>query len=125
MVKYVTAVVAGPKSKMPNIQSFQTLRNNVQNPLITAKLQFFISVAKILKPFLEKFQTDAPMMPFMANELQSILNTILSKFIKTSVLDADTSITKLSKIDVLKKDNLVKPKEVDTGFATKVLYRKQ
>ena len=120
MVKYVTTAVAGPKSKVPNIQSFQTLKSNIQDPLITAKLQFFISVAKILKLFLEKFQTNAPMMPFLLNELQTILNTILGKFVKQSVLDAATSISKLAKIDVLKKDNLVKPKEVDTGFATKV-----
>ena len=121
MIKYVTTVVAGPKSKVPNIQSFQTLKNNIQDPLITAKLQFFISVAKILKPFLEKFQIAAPMMPFMAYELQTILNTILDKFIKQSVLDTAKSITWLSMIDVMKQDNLVKPKEVDTGFATKVL----
>ena len=124
MVKYVTTVVAGPKSKVPNIQSFQTLKSNGQDPLVTAKLQFFISVAKILKPFLEKFQTDAPMMLFMAIELQTILNTILGKFIKTSVLDAATNITKLSKIDLMKKENLVNPKEEDTGFATKVLVQK-
>ena len=122
-VKYETTVVAGPKSKVPNIHSFQTLKSNVQDPLVTAKLQFFISVAKILKP-LEKFQTDTPMMPFMAIELQTILNTILGKFIKTSVLDAATNITKLSKIDLMKKENLVNPKEVDTGFATKVLVQK-
>ena len=44
-----------------------------------------------MKSFLEKFSTDAPMTPFMANELQTIVNTILCKFIETSVLDAATS----------------------------------
>ena len=60
-------------------------------------------MAKILKPFLEKFQTDAPKMPFKANELQTVSNTILGKFIKSSVLDAATCITMLSKINFLKK----------------------
>ena len=42
-------------------------------------------------------------MPFKANELQTVPNTILLKFIKSSVLDAATCITMLSKINVLKK----------------------
>ena len=49
---------------------------------------------------------------------------MLGKFIKSPVLDAATIITKLAKIDVMKKDNLVKPGDVDTGFATKVLVKK-
>jgi len=63
------------------------------------------------------------MHPFMAEELYSILWTLLEKFIKKSVLEEATTAAKLSKIDVLKKENILSPKKVDVGFACKILLQ--
>lgn len=124
IIKYVKKTVAGPKSKVPAIQSFQNLRDHVQDPLIIAKLQFFISIAKILQPFLKKFQTDAPMLPFLAQELHTILQTVLAKFIKPAVMEEATTVAKVANIDVTKKENVVAPKKVDIGFASKMAVQK-
>ena len=53
----------------------------------------------------------------MADELKIILFTLLSKFIKRSVLDSATTMAQLAKIDVYKDTNLVPAKKVDIGFA--------
>jgi len=103
----VTTTLSWPRSKIPVIRSFQ--KEHVLNPLGTAKLQFFITTAKALTPFLK--------LPFMAEELYTILWTLLEKFVKTSVLDQATTAAKLSRIDVLKKENLLSPKKVNVGFS--------
>ena len=121
--KYVTTTLSGPKSKIPVIRSFQNLEEHVLDPLSTAKLQFFITIAKVLTPFLKKFKSEEPMLPFMAEEFYTILWTLLEKFIKKSVLQEATTAAKLSKIDVLKKENILSPKKVDVGFACKILLQ--
>lgn len=63
------------------------------------------------------------MLPFMAEELYTILWTLFEKFIKKSVLEEATTAAKLSKIDVLKKGNILSPKKVDVGFACKILLQ--
>ena len=63
------------------------------------------------------------MLPFMAEELYTILWTLLEKFIKKSVHEEATTAAKLSKIDVLRKENILSPKKVDVGFAWKILLQ--
>ena len=58
--KYVSSFRATPK-KAPQTTSYATIKEACEDPLTVTKLEFFISVAKQLQPFLLKFQTDAPM----------------------------------------------------------------
>ena len=50
-----------------------------------------------------------PMLPFMAEKSYTILWTLLGKVVQKSVLDQATTAAKRSKIDVLKKENLLSP----------------
>ena len=50
--------------------------------LVPAKLHLFITIAKKLTPFLELFQTDKPMVPFLSRELENIMEILLQRFIK-------------------------------------------
>ncbi|CAM4635460.1 unnamed protein product [Leuciscus chuanchicus] len=72
-----------------------------------------------LKSFLEKFQTDAPMVPFLAKELESILRCLLSCFIKREELEKIKTPVQLLKLDIQNKSIHVPLKQLDTGFATK------
>ena len=47
-----------PKSKRPSSKSYENLKAAVNDPLTTAKLQFFSFVAGILQPFIKSYQTD-------------------------------------------------------------------
>ena len=61
------------------------------------------------------------MLPFMAEYLFDILHNILDKFVKKSVMEEVTSMAKLAKVDVMKKENLLHAKDVDVGFVAKKL----
>ena len=43
------------------------------NTLIKAKQEFFVAVAKLLQEFVLKFQTKAPMTPFLVLSLKDLL----------------------------------------------------
>ena len=115
----LTKLVQDPNLKIPKNHSFTTLQEHIKDPLTEAKLQFFITVAKVLLPFLEAFQTKRPMLPFMAEYLQNTLHTILQKFIQKGVMDKATSVAKPAKIEVSEKENLLPTKNVDICFATR------
>ena len=53
------------RSRHPQIKSYKWLVECYSDPLVPAKLHFFSFVAGIFEPYLTRFQTDAPMMPFM------------------------------------------------------------
>ena len=74
--KYVSSFRATPK-KAPQTASYATIKEACEDPLTVTKLEFFISVAKQLQPFLPKFQTDAPMAPFLGQSLKDFLLTLM------------------------------------------------
>ena len=49
----------------PGSKSFEVVTESIDDLLIEAKLHFFKSVAMQLVPFLNKYQTDAPMVVFL------------------------------------------------------------
>lgn len=84
--------------------SYTVLESAARNPLTVPIFHFFRSVAVQLQPFLEKFQSDAPLVPFLSEELEKMLRVLLNRFLKRAVVvQADTAL-KLSKLDVSNKD---------------------
>lgn len=112
IIKYVKKVSSGPKSKVPSVSLFQKLIKHAQDPLTVAKLHFFINVAEVLQPFLKKFQSDNPSLPFIAEELYSLQKVILQRFIRPRVLEKANINAKLAAIDVMATENLVHPKQL-------------
>ena len=100
------------------------MQASTQDPFITAKLQFFVTQANMLQPYLQKHQTDDPMAAFMAQDLAYIVRSAMSKFVKKDVIDTASSSAKLVNIELEKEDNLLPPKDVDVGFAVKAITEK-
>lgn len=73
-------VNAAEKKKVttPSTASYDTLVAALKDPFIPAKLHFFLAVARSFNPFLTKFQTDEPVLPFLARELSELLMVIHS-----------------------------------------------
>ena len=118
IVKYVKETQKKKKSEIPSIHSYQVVADAVNNdPLVPAKLEVFISVARLLKPFLEKYQTDAPMLPFLAADLEQLLRHVLQRCVKQSVLAEASTGSKLVKLDL--HNSLLLPKQVDVGFGAR------
>ena len=113
----VVETLKKPNSKIPTSHSFMTMRSAVQDKLIVAKLQFFVSTASIMKSYLQIFQTDAPLLTFISSELQEMLQVLMGKFVKREVLEAADTGQKLAKLDVANTDNHLPPAQVNIGFA--------
>ena len=116
---FISKLENGPKKDIPKTKSFKNLQEHKTDVLIVAKLQFFKYVATILSPFLQRFQSNKPMAPFLGEELEKILKTVMSLFVKSSVMNKADSVRQLLKIDVNKAENVVDYKSVVCGMAVK------
>ena len=121
---FITETLKKPKNQIPTSASFATVRSAIQSHLTIAKLQFFISTAAIMKPYLQMFQSDAPLLPFVTSELHALLQTLMGKFVKREELEAANSPYKIAKLNVSHAASHVTPSEIDIGFAAKATVDK-
>lgn len=120
VTKFVKEIQKRPKSKQPSNSSFKNIQLFISDPLMLAKLRFFVHIAKLLVPFLELYQSDKPMLPFVAADLKTVISDLLAKFVKENTLTEATTTVKLLAIDLDKSDNLKLPKAIDIGFSAKL-----
>ena len=114
MSKYLKSVQAG-KCPNPKTKSFEVVREWVSDPMCVCKLSFFCALAKPIECFLTAYQTDKPMIFFVAKNLELLIRNLMKKFIRTKVVDANT-VAKLLKIYWNDKTVLKSSKYIDVGF---------
>ena len=124
LTTYITQILKKPKSQVPTSSSFSTVKSAVLNKLTTAKLEFFMSIAAAMRPNLQTFQSDGPLLPFITSELETLLQTLMGKFMKRAVLEGANSAYKIAKPNVFDSATHVTPSEVDIGFAAKTTLEK-
>ena len=117
IIKYINETLKKPKSQVPTSSYFAKIRSAVQDSLIVAKLQFFASTASLMVPYLQKFQTDTPLIAFTTTEVTVLLETLMQKFIKQSEMQAANTVVKIAKLNVMDTTIHVAPSDVDVGFA--------
>lgn len=78
--KYVESARSKQVS-LPKCASFENVYSFCRDPLTPAKLNFALSVASILQPFLKDYQSDKPMI-FLGRDLESVVRKLLVKFMK-------------------------------------------
>ena len=126
VMKYVTETVrTKKKSQLPTASSFKTLQKFSEDKLLEAKLHFFVYVAKLTRKFLQVYQSDKPLVPFLAHDLESLIRSVLHKFVKHEVLSQAKTPSKVTTIDVYKKDNLLSYKEVELGLLLTWPFRRR
>ena len=64
------------------------------------------------------------MLPLLWDDLAALLRSVLSKCVKSSVLEQSNTVKKMLKIDLNDRSNLVVYKYVDIGIATKSILNK-
>ena len=101
LTTYTTEILKKPKRQVPTSSSFSTVKSAVLNKLTTAKLEFFMSIAAATKLYLQTFQSDGPLLPFITSELETLLWTLMGKFMKRAVLEGANSAYKIAKLNVL------------------------
>lgn len=108
----------------PSNASFRVVQKAVQDPLITAKLHFFLLISREVQPFLTLYQTDRPMLPFVGRDLGLLLRSLMEKFMKPDVLQQANSLSAFVKLDVKKTDNHVDLSKINVGFVAQKLLTK-
>ena len=85
IIKMVTHWESLPKSSRPNSKSYDAVVKGVKDELTFAKLSFFSFIAGLLKPYLTKYQTDQPMIPFLAKDLEAMYKSLMRLILKTII----------------------------------------
>lgn len=116
---YVKATEDGRVTR-PKNKSYEIVKECLKDPCFVAKLHFFKCIANQLQPFLAKYQTSKPMLPFLSDDLCMIIRSLMRRFIKSDILK-DASDEQLVKIKVADQKIHVNHKKVDVGFACEKL----
>ena len=87
------------KENKEKTKSYETLLSPKDDPLIPVKLRFFEEIAFNLNEFLLRFETNAPMVPFLVDSNENLIRTFAEKLILSDVLKKANSTYKLSQID--------------------------
>ena len=90
----------------------------MDDKLTLAKLHFSKCTASHLQPFLANYQTDKPMVCFLATDLSTVLRSLMRRFIKDDVLSEGTTVEKLIVVNVQEKSNHKSYKKIEIGFFT-------
>ena len=111
-------------SKQPKCKSYTTLKEAASDKVVIPKLQFFTYVASVLEPFLQLYQTDAPMTPFMYFDIKNLVTnqSFFYKliFVKLEVIKGCNTASDLLEIDLSMEKNLFKVNQISVGFATEI-----
>ena len=82
-IKVYIQAVQDKKVKDPGTKTFDTVKCAVmKDPLLPSKLACFISISKLVEPFLKIYQTDKVMIPYLAEDLEVLLRKIIGRFKK-------------------------------------------
>lgn len=113
MLPNLRKYIAGVESNPPKSRNYKSISKALKNVFLEPKLHFMLSVINDLQDFLTGFQSDAPLMPFLHEDLQKVVRNIGTRF--------------LSKMTFLLKNvpkNLLDLKDINIGFAAKALIEK-
>ncbi|KAL2102284.1 hypothetical protein ACEWY4_001452 [Coilia grayii] len=98
------------------------LRTSSYDPLILAKFHFYMAIARTFTPFLTKYQTDEPVLPFISQDLTVLIKSLLKRFIRSEVLSGITPL-QLVKLDSTDKAARVQLKNVDIGLGAEAVLK--
>ena len=105
-----------PKSKLPKCKGYNTVVERTKDELTLAKLEFFGYIASLLQNILLKYQTDAPMIPFLFEDLFSIAKSLMDLIIKPDVLSSIVNGSQLQNFDFIEKESFLPLKSITIGF---------
>nr|KAI8745326.1 KAAdult enhancer factor 1 [Biomphalaria glabrata] len=123
-VKVYLNKIKGDKSKEPTCKSYKNLVDFAADALLEAKAQIFLSIAQELQPFLTKYQTDSPMMPFIAEDLFTTIKSLLRRILQAETLSKLKSPRDLIALDLKSKDIFLAYSKIEIGIASSKVLQK-
>lgn len=117
MLPFLKLYVSAMAKKPPASESFRKVQKALEDKMLLGKLGFMQSVAMQLEPYLTKFQTNKPLLPFMYQDIYNLLRNLMVRFVKSDIMSGVTNASKLMAVDLSKKENLKTIQSIDIGFA--------
>ncbi|XP_011873059.1 PREDICTED: uncharacterized protein LOC105564901, partial [Vollenhovia emeryi] len=102
--------------------SYKVVVEGLNDKCMPVRLAFFCYVSKLIEPFLEKYQNDAPLAPYLYTDLTCLLVDLINIFVKKEVLEKETSI---DRINLNNNANIILPKNLKLGFVVRSEFKKQ
>lgn len=96
-----------PKSKGPSLKSYNVIKVVVDDPFFITKLPIFENVSSLMEPFLTRYQTDQPMIPFIYFNLKNLMLKLLEIVVKPATFENCKRGHKLMDIDLSYNQNLI------------------
>ena len=90
----MTKFVKEKLKSLKHLSSANMIAEADSDPLTMAKLACFSSLSHSLEGFLKKYQTPASMLPFVWDDLAALLRSVLSRCVKSSVLEQSNTVKK-------------------------------
>ena len=89
-----------PKSKQPSEEnkSYICLKAAVTDSLMLVEFKFFANTAKVLNKFLVAYQTEMPIVPFLAQSIEDIIRSFSSVLLLKDTLNKANRCLCLSKL---------------------------
>ena len=105
-----------PASKKPSSKSYHAVDRAVGDEFTVAKLSFFSFIAMLLKPYLTKYQTDMPMLPFLGKDLENLHRSLLELIVKPEMLSNCYSSLDILRINLTDAETYMKKKDMSFIF---------
>ena len=123
MIQMIKEWEKQPKSSRPKNKSYETLVEFYQDKFVPCRLEYFRYLAKIMHDYLKIFQTDRPMVPFIADELEKQMRKITGIVLKRSVLSETPTPYTLIKLDLDSEKNLLPVDNINIGTGLKEMMK--
>lgn len=104
-------------------KNLQYLREAMKNPFFKAKLSAFRSILSDVEPFLRRFQSQKPMVPYLFTSLEQLMKNLMMRFVKYEKIAEASTTQKLMNLDLQDSANLVSVEKVDVGYAAESLMK--
>ena len=76
-----------PKRQQPSGKSFEAEQLAIEDPVIAAKLSFLSYTASLLEPFLTRYQTSCPMVPYLYTDLTALFRSLMKIIVRDEMLE--------------------------------------
>ena len=83
-----------------------------------AELEFFCFIAGIMQPFLTKYQSEKPMIPYLYLDILKLIKKLMQLIVKPDLLEKCESYFDF-RIDLRHKESITKTKDMNIGFAAR------
>gem|GEM_PF-6826146 len=101
--------------------SYKIVEESLNEKFMPVKLAFFCYVSNLIEPFLEKYQNNIPLAPYLYNDLTMLLVDLMNIFVKKEVLEKEIYV---DQVDLNNNANIILSKNLKLGFAVKAELRK-